>query len=538
VPFLKLHDAGETFRIPFLTGQSVREILDATSTRVRSGCNGSGACGLCRIRIKDGHAHGPTAKEQYLIEESRRARGVRLACQVVPEGDLAIEILSPARKSAWRSLPAEAVYRIRGGYVTKGISGSDAVPDVGDRYGIAVDLGTTQISISLVSVNSGRRLAVRCGRNPQEESGADVMTRLVAASGSGMRAQEMTDQLVRAIGEGIHDIASRDGIDLRRVSHLALVGNTAMLALLTGRNYDRLIRPDTWMDTIDCIPGDTGAWKTAWEIPTGAMAEVLPPIGGFVGSDLLAGVLATELTKNTQPGLFIDFGTNTEIALWDGRTLLVTSAAGGPAFEGSGIRCGIPAEPGAICRIRFTDGIPEYQTLGGEEPCGICGTGIVDLIAGLVRSGILTEKGQFAAAYTKTGFVLSGPDPVLELKKSDVDVFQRAKAAVGAGIQVLMDEAGLECPELDRVLVGGTFGKSLDIVNAAAIGLLPAVPADRIELCGNTALAGCELVLFLSPVSVRLRRIGEQARVINLAGYPDFDEIYLENLYLRPLERR
>jgi uncharacterized 2Fe-2S/4Fe-4S cluster protein (DUF4445 family) len=292
------------------------------------------------------------------------------------------------------------------------------------------------------------------------------------------------------------------------------------------------------MDTIDCIPGDTGAWKTAWEIPPGAMAEFLPPIGGFVGSDLLAGVLATELTKNTQPGLFIDFGTNTEIALWNGRALLVTSAAGGPAFEGSGIRCGLPAEPGAICRIRFAGGIPEYQTLGGEEPCGICGTGIVDLIAGLVRSGILTEKGQFAAAYTETGFVLSGLDPVLELKKSDIDVFQRAKAAVGAGIQVLMDEAGLECPELDRVLVGGTFGKSLDIVNAAAIGLLPAVPADRIELCGNTALAGCELVLFLSPVSVRLRRIGEQARVINLAGYPDFDEIYLENLYLRPLERR
>jgi uncharacterized 2Fe-2S/4Fe-4S cluster protein (DUF4445 family) len=537
VPFLKLHHAGDTFRIPFMPGQSVREILDATSTRVRSGCNGSGACGLCRIRIMDGHANGPASKEQYLIDESWSARGVRLACQVVPEGDLTIEILSPARKSSWRSLPADAVYHIRGGYVKQGISGSDAVSDTGDKYGIAIDLGTTQISISLVSVNNGRRLAVRYGRNPQEESGADVMTRLVAASGSEMRAREMTGQLVRAIGEGIHDIASREGIDLRKVSHLAIVGNTALLALLTGRNYELLIRPDTWMGTIDCMPGDTGAWKNAWEIPAGATAEVLPPIGGFVGSDLLAGVLATELTKKTHPGLFIDFGTNTEIALWDGSALLVTSAAGGPAFEGSGIRCGIPAEPGAICRIRFIDGVPEYQTIAGEEPCGICGTGIVDLIAGLIQTGILTEKGQFVTAYAKSGFVLSGSEVVLELKKSDVDVFQRAKAAVGAGIQVLMDEAGLGCLDLGRILVGGTFGKSLDTVNAAAIGLLPAVPADRIELCGNTALAGCELVLFSSPASARLHRIGEQARVINLAGHPDFDQIYFENLYLRPLER-
>jgi uncharacterized 2Fe-2S/4Fe-4S cluster protein (DUF4445 family) len=291
------------------------------------------------------------------------------------------------------------------------------------------------------------------------------------------------------------------------------------------------------MGTIDCMPGDTGAWKNAWEIPAGATAEVLPPIGGFVGSDLLAGVLATELTKTTHPGLFIDFGTNTEIALWDGSALLVTSAAGGPAFEGSGIRCGIPAEPGAICRIRFIDGVPEYQTIAGEEPCGICGTGIVDLIAGLIQTGILTEKGQFVTAYAKSGFVLSGSEVVLELKKSDVDVFQRAKAAVGAGIQVLMDEAGLGCLDLGRIFVGGTFGKSLDTVNAAAIGLLPAVPADRIELCGNTALAGCELVLFSSPASARLHRIGEQARVINLAGHPDFDQIYFENLYLRPLER-
>ena len=535
MPFLKLHDSGGTCGIPFTPGQSVREILDATGTRVRSGCNGSGACGLCRIRIASGDVHGPTAKERYLIEEGRRARGVRLACQVIPAGDLKIEILSPARKSAWRSLPEDQVFCSR---EADRLPGNDGVDEGADEYGIAVDLGTTQISISLLSLRSGLRLATRCGRNPQGEAGADVMTRLIAASGSRERAGEMSDQVVTAIGEGLQDIASREGIDLGRVNRCLLVGNTAMLALLTGRNYELLVRPETWMGRIDCLPGDTGAWKTAWGFPAGATAEILPPAGGFVGSDLLAGVCATGLTESTRPGLLIDFGTNTEIALWDGNALFVTSAAGGPAFEGSGIRCGSPAEPGAICHVRFDDGIAEYRTIAGEEPTGICGTGIVDVIAGMIRTGVLNAKGQFAPSCADGGFVIAGGEYQIVIGKKDIDLFQRAKAAVGAGITILMDEAGIGYPELGRVFVGGAFGKSLDTVNAAAIGLLPPLSPDRIELCGNTALAGCERVMRSHPGSASIRGIGEQARVINLGGHRDFDDIYLENLYLRPLETR
>jgi uncharacterized 2Fe-2S/4Fe-4S cluster protein (DUF4445 family) len=178
----------------------------------------------------------------------------------------------------------------------------------------------------------------------------------------------------------------------------------------------------------------------------------------------------------------------------------------------------------------------EYRTIAGEEPTGICGTGIVDLIAGLIRSGILNAKGQFAPAGAGGGFVIAGGEAQILLGKKDVDLFQRAKAAVGAGITILVDEAGIRYQELGRVFVGGAFGKSLDTVNATAIGLLPPVSADRIELCGNTALAGCERAILSPPGSARIHGIGEQARVINLAGHRDFDNIYLENLYLRPLE--
>ena len=537
MPFLNLSGRRAACRIPFSPGGSVRDILDATGTRVRSGCNGSGACGLCRVRVGGGQIHGPTAKEEYFIEETLRNEGVRLACQLVPEGDLSIEILSPAPESSWRSLPAGQVYSVRDGNLDRGISGGTVAAGP-DCYGIAVDLGTTQVSLSLMSLKTGRRLAVRCGPNPQGEAGSDVMTRLVAAAGSASVAAEMSDRVVRAIGDGIHDIASREGLDLNRVASLFLVGNTAMLSLLSGRNYDLLVRPESWTGTIDCEPEDTVAWKTAWGIPALAEIRVLPPAGGFVGSDLLAGVLATGLTVGRRPRLLIDFGTNTEIALWDGGSLIVTSSAGGPAFEGCGIRCGLPAGPGAICRVRFSGGIAAWETIAGEEPCGLCGTGIVDLIAGLVRSESLDAKGRFAPAFAGSGFVLSGSDPVLVLGKGDVDVFQRAKAAVGAGVQILVEEAGIGYEDLDRIFVGGTFGGSLDTANAVSIGLLPPVSPGRIELCGNTALAGCECALCSSSAAARLFAIGRATRIINLGSYRDFDDIYLENLYLRPLEHR
>jgi hypothetical protein len=167
----------------------------------------------------------------------------------------------------------------------------------------------------------------------------------------------MSEQVVRAIGEGLQDIASREGIDLGRVNRCLLVGNTAMLALLTGRNYELLVRPETWMGRIDCLPGDTGPGR-----PRGGSLPGQPqkssPLPGVLSAPISSpGYLRQNSRSSRNPVSFIDFGTNTEIALWDGSALFVTSAAGGPAFEGSGIRCGSPAEPGAICHVRFEDGI-------------------------------------------------------------------------------------------------------------------------------------------------------------------------------------
>jgi uncharacterized 2Fe-2S/4Fe-4S cluster protein (DUF4445 family) len=458
--------------------------------------------------------------------------GIRLACQVMPTHDLRVTILAPAPKSLWRSLPDEAEQRV--GRIC--VPPSEGLPpEVRTPCGAAVDLGTTHICLSVYELLSGKWLAGRHGLNPQMSHGSDVMTRLVAASGSPERALAMSRQVVTAMGEGLLDIAAREGIDIQRVVRLTIVGNTPMLALLSGKNHDLLLQPSHWMRPVDCLPHRPDRWALPLGIHPRAGIDVIPPLAGFVGSDLLAGVVGTHLIENGPGGLLVDFGTNSEIALWDGRVLRVTSAAGGPAFEGSGISCGMPADPGAIHRVSLRKGALDFAVLSDGEPRGICGSGLVDLIAALVRSGRLTDKGQFAPDVPRAGFVLARGAQSMVLTKRDVDLFQRAKAAIGTGIQVLLTQAAMELKDLRRIYVGGLFGRFLDVVNAQEIGLLPAIPPERVDLCGNTALAGCAQALLSSAADQSLKELTDQTRIINLSRWPDFDDLFLTHLYLQPM---
>jgi uncharacterized 2Fe-2S/4Fe-4S cluster protein (DUF4445 family) len=413
-----------------------------------------------------------------------------------------------------------------------------------------LDLGTTHISLSVYELASGKWLAGRHGLNPQMRHGSDVMTRLVSASGSTERACAMSRQVVEAISEALFDIAAREGIVTERVVRLIVVGNTAMLALLSGHNYDLLLQPDHWMRPVDCLPSRPDLWAAPLGIHPRAQIEVIAPLAGFVGSDLLVGLMRTHLIENGPGGLFIDFGTNSEMALWDGRALRVTSAAGGPAFEGSGISCGAPADPGAIYRVNFRrvnfrrvssrraslqNVVLDFSVIGDSQPCGLCGSGLVDLIAGLIRLGRLTNKGQFVSDIPQEGFVIAQGERAMILTKSDVDVFQRAKAAIGTGIQALLTQAKMGFKDLRRIYVGGLFGRFLDVVNAQQIGLLPVIPPERVELCGNTALAGCAEAMLSSVAVQRLKELRYQVRIINLSRWPDFDDLFLTNLYLQPM---
>ncbi len=518
--------------ISYARGQPLRDVLETADIRCRSGCRGTGACGLCLLRIESGAAEEPTPNERLHLDEAKLAQGIRLACQVILQDDLAVTILARGRESEWRrpesrngepaglvaSNPAKAISR-----------------DV-HSFGVAVDLGTTHLRLSVVDLDSGQWVCGRHGLNPQSFFGADVLTRLMAAGESKDLQARLRRIVLDALGGALWDIALRDGVVLNRVSRLCIVGNTAMLALLGSPNYDLLLQPQYWTTAIDCTPDNMEHWALSLGVPSKVGIELIQPLAGFVGSDLLTGVLESKLIDGREGALFVDFGTNSEIALWDGQSLWVTSAAGGPAFEGSGTSCGLPGEPGAVHRVSRKDGTFLVDVIGGHEPRGICGSGLVDLIAELLRSGLLTAKGRFSPAVEGGRFVLVPGKANIGLTLADVDLFQRAKAALGAGIQILAAKAGMSRKDLGRICICGIFGRHLNIVNAQEVGLLPHIEPDRVELFTEAALAGCEKLL-ISPAAIeQTARIREVSNLINLSRCADFEEAYLNHLFLRSFE--
>ncbi|MCP4628578.1 MAG: DUF4445 domain-containing protein [bacterium] len=517
--------------IEYKPGLSVKDILDTTEMRVRSACRGYGACGLCKIKIESGQAGEPEQIEELQLSDDELANNIRLACLVKPAENITITLVSPAAKSRWRTV-YEKAYQTT--YPLSSLSRYLSPKMPAQPLGATVDLGTTNISVALFDLKNGQQLARRFGPNPQVRFGADIINRLIAACQSPENLIWLQKEVTAAIGEGLRDMATREGIPLEQVVALSIVGNTAMLAILSGRNYAMLLKPQYWMQYVDCLPESTSEWRTAWRLQPEASITVIRPLAGVVGSDLVAGVMTTGLLVQEAPALFLDVGTNSEMAIWDGERLFVTSAAGGPAFEGYSIRCGMPAEAGAIYCARLGDnGTWNVKTIANRKPAGICGSGLVDIVSLLLRSGQLSQTGKLAVDQ------LTLPIPngeAIFLTNKDIDMFARAKAAIGVGIVAICKEVGIAIGDLKRVCVGGAFGHYLDIENAQLVGLLPGIDPKNVSIYGNTALTGCADLLLSEEAFEIAQTIGQKARTISLSALSDFEDSFFENLYLRPIK--
>jgi uncharacterized 2Fe-2S/4Fe-4S cluster protein (DUF4445 family) len=323
---------------------------------------------------------------------------------------------------------------------------------------------------------------------------------------------------------------------LPEIGRLVVVGNTAMLALLTEEGGDALLDPEHWQRPIDYRPHDPEAWRARWPLPN---ADLLlpPPLAGFVGSDLLASILATRLLEGPSGSVLLDVGTNTEIALWDGEILHVSSVPGGPAFEGAGIRFGMAAEPGAIAHVVPRPGGQGFscEILGGPPAHGFCGSGLISGVAVLRSAGILKSSGRFAFKVGPEGHVLDPTLPRSAITARAVDAVQRGKAATASAIEELLEQAGLGWLDLRRFCVCGAFGKHLDIDQAQAVGLLPTLDGNTIELCSNAALSGCELGLLAADMEAMFRGVAGKSIVTNMSCIPAWEERYIAHLRLAPI---
>jgi uncharacterized 2Fe-2S/4Fe-4S cluster protein (DUF4445 family) len=527
---LTVHVDNRTTRLIVGSGLSVREALDTTALRVRAACGGIGSCGACVVRLLAGDVNVATTAEYMKLTVAERAQGMRLACQLRLSGDAEIAIEDAAPRSVWKSIAPEDLLPV------------DArIPELERQvYGVAVDLGTSHIRVALWDRKLGRRIATRRGPNPQGVFGADVLNRLAAARAGEGRAHELAALARGAIVDAVRDMLARDVGEvtpmLAEIGEVVVAGNTAMLALLTGRGGDALLDPENWQRAVDCRPGDDPAWYAGWQMPN-ARIDVLMAAAGFVGSDLLADILATRLTEGAPGAMLLDVGTNIEIALWDGRRLHVTSVPGGPAFEGGGVNHGMAAEHGAICNVARNpagDGFA-LKIIGGGEARGLCGSGLIDAVAVLLRSGILKASGRFAVDCGAEGFLLDPADSRTAITGAAIDTFQRAKAATAAAMAVLLAQAGMGWEQLGRLCLCGAFGRTLDVGNAQAVGMLPPVPSAAVELYADATLAGGELALLSREAKIRLTHIARTLSLINVSLVIGYEDRYIEELRLRPI---
>jgi len=426
-----------------------------------------------------------------------------------------------------------------------------AVTPTGARsLGLAVDIGTTKLAGYLVDLDTGETLGTAGRMNPQIAYGEDVMARITYA----MRGETQAWELHEVIVEGLNDLAQElcddAGLDVTSIVEAVLVGNTCMHHLVLGLPVAQLgLAPYVAALATPC---DLKARDLGLRFADGAGVHLFPNIAGFVGADHVAMVLGSGLYQSDEVTVGLDIGTNTEISLAvDGR-LLCCSCASGPAFEGAHIHDGMRAAPGAIEWLRAVggaDGRPfrvEYQTIGDAPPVGICGSGILDGVAELRRMGVVRPNGAMARdgghprvrrGGDGTEFLLvpagerDAPRDIV-ITRRDVNEIQLAKAAIRAGIEVLLTEAGLKAEQIERVIVAGAFGTYLNVDSALAVGMFPRLPRQCFTQVGNAAGIGAKLALLSRRCRGTAESIARRMEYIELTTHPAFVQVYADALML------
>jgi uncharacterized 2Fe-2S/4Fe-4S cluster protein (DUF4445 family) len=391
-------------------------------------------------------------------------------------------------------------------------------------HGLAIDIGTTTVEVCLERLGSPALLGRAGLINPQVRYGHDVISRIHYAMENPEGLEVLRRELVSRLNETIRELCGRETVDTADVCRVTVVGNTTMLHVLLGVDPAPIARAPhapVFVETRTIPAADIG-----FEVGANASVCVLPSVSGFVGADVTAGVASTNLAEREELSLYVDLGTNGEVVLGNRDALLCCATAAGPAFEGGRIRCGMGGEEGAACSYR--DG--EYATIGGCPPRGICGAGLVDIAADLLRRGVLDGSGFMVEPFTVVAEEKSGTREAISVTPADIRELQAAIAAVYAGIRTLMDEAAAEWSEVARVYLAGGLGSSVNVDSAVAVGLLPAALRGRTVTVGNSAVSGARLALRSTRFAEEVERIARRMRYVELSMRREFNECYVNSM--------
>lgn len=497
-------------------GCRVHDYIQSQGTALAMSCGGKGMCGKCRVRVVRGRLP-VTPEDKRIFSEAQLAQGWRLACKAVTRE--AVEIVVPVQEQqGFSALAAEAA--------DEGALSLAADHD----YGLAVDIGTTTLAAALVDCTDGKILATATAVNSQRSFGADVVSRIGAAChGKGKALQKAVRRdLTRLMKQLLKDHPGTAA----RCRQMAIAANTTMLHLLMGWPCDGL---GDWPFHPVSLGGKT---YRAQEVlgPQSPLADatvtLLPGMSTYVGADITAGIWQCGLASSDDVSLFVDLGTNGEMVLGNKDQRFIASAPAGPALEGGKLTWGTGSVPGAICGVRIERGRAKVRTIDHAVPVGICGTGILEAMAGLVREGLVDETGKLVEPYFHKGFPLASTLDYqrITLSQQDIREIQMAKSAIRAGIESLIERSGISRQRVHQVFLAGGFGYYLDPQKAAVIGLLPADLAERTTAVGNTSLKGAIGLLTGAVTLEELQAIAAGVEEIVLGNDEAFQRLYIDYL--------
>jgi len=488
---LTIHNATGVKKIVVPEGTQLLHTLNENAISISAPCGGHGTCGKCQVEITDNHK-----------AESKKQKV--LACQFVVKSDLEVFISEPEEVK---------------------IQSESYFPDLnikynsieGPDYGIAVDIGTTTVVVFLEDLSSRQNLATASFLNPQKAFGADVISRIqYATEPEGLK--KLQEVLTTELDSTIHRLIQEKGIDATTISKISMAGNTTMLHLLKRVDPSSLATYPFNPVFIDhqSFPASELELKS---IPN-ATVHLLPSLSAYVGADIMAGISASELPDEDDYALFLDIGTNGEMALGNKNQILCCATAAGPAFEGAKISCGLGGVKGAI--HRFSD--EGFETIGNTDPVGLCGSGLIDVVAHLLKTHQIDPSG-----YIENPIKFL-PESDLSLTPQDIREVQLAKGAIAAGIHTLIQKAEIQTSQISKVYLAGGFGYAIHTESAIDIGLFPEELVTKIIRAGNTAGLGARLFLHSEDFVERIKRIAATAGHFDLSTDMGFNESFVMNM--------
>jgi uncharacterized 2Fe-2S/4Fe-4S cluster protein (DUF4445 family) len=507
-------------------GKTLLEHIRELGVDINASCGGVGECKQCLVKVSLTNVLTPLtdAEREFIREE-----GYRLACQakvirededifvVIPERRFTI--LATGKRREVEIDPYVKVFPLYGNRVhwqTRDLGFYE-----GELFGIALDIGTTTLSMYCIDLETGRDILVISRENPQIKYGNDVISRITYARNNG---QEPLEQEIR---RGVNEMIRTLPVNSNHIYEMTVVGNPTMRDLFLGLPVEKL--GEAPYQPFSKAPVYKNAGELRLSINPRGVVYGLPLISGFIGADNVGVILATDLHKGSETRMAIDIGTNTEIVIGNEERMIATSCASGPAFEGVGIKWGIGGVGGAIKNISIDEDLNvDYETINDLPPIGICGSGLIDLLAQMVDRGIIDWRGRFVEG--RKEFVIVERDNPITISEEDIDKLKLAKAAISLGFKILLERYGVDLEQVDKLYLAGGFGNFIKVESAKKIGLLPDFQPERIEKVGNAAVEGAREAL----LSRKRRREAEifmkNVDHLSLESLPNFSYEYMKEL--------